>query len=110
MKPRQSLISQYVILKRLITTKYAAGGDYQNLLQQANKIPLTPTERKAADEELGSRPMKGDCVSMGECHFGIDEIEQEGDAWKIINDEGEEFYVIRDPGNDNELRRAWKLP
>lgn len=55
-------------------------------------------------------PKQGDYLGLGENHTTIDAVHEEGiGVWLVEDNQGEDFRVIRDPYNDNDIRRAWKL-
>ena len=56
-------------------------------------------------------PEQGDYLGLGgERHTVIDAIHEEGiGVWLVEDNHGEDFRVERDPDNDNQVRRAWRL-
>ena len=56
-------------------------------------------------------PEQGDYLGLGgERHTTIDATREEGTgAWLVEDEQGEDFRVERDPDNDNDIRRAWRL-
>lgn len=73
---------------------------------------MTAAERNAADRELGEQPGKGDYLGLGEERHTTIHVARNllaSGAWLVEDDCGEDFQVVRDPDNDNELRRAWRL-
>ncbi len=111
-KPRQHEVSKFVALKREVTRLYAAGEDFHNFLEKSRQVNLTAAERNAANRELGGQPSRGDYLGLGdERHTSIDVAHKllASGAWLIEDNCGEDFQVVYDPNNDNELRRAWRL-
>jgi hypothetical protein len=68
-------------------------------------------EREAELVDAIRPPAQGDYLGLGnECHTTIDAEHgcQGNGEWLIEDDHGEDFRVVRDPGNDNDERRAWR--
>jgi hypothetical protein len=57
------------------------------------------------------QPGRGDFLNLGgERHTVIDiVIEKQPAGYLIETNTGEHYVVQRDPANDNQVRRAWKL-
>ncbi len=69
-------------------------------------------EREAELIAATRPPAQGDYLGLGgERHTTIDAIGANlgNGTWLVSDDHGEDFRVKRDPGNDNEIRYAWKL-
>lgn len=57
-------------------------------------------------------PEHGDYLGVGnECHTTIDAVheDQGNGTWLVEDKHGEDFRIVRDPDNDNDIRRAWRL-
>lgn len=56
-------------------------------------------------------PEKGDYLGLGgERHTTIDAAREESiGVWLVEDIHGEDFRVVRDPDNDDQVRRAWQL-
>lgn len=69
-------------------------------------------EREAELIDAIRPPEQGDYLGLGgELHTTIDASHgmKEAGTWLVEDNRGEDFRVVRDPDNDNDIRRAWRL-